>query len=75
MRSAKKKYNLRKITIFTFSDEWVNILANRLMPAFNTSTGIPFPRIRLDGGQVHTSNRTDTTIGIVINLVYTKLSG
>ena len=31
-------------------------LGSRLLPAFDTKTGIPNPRVRLDGGTVHTSD-------------------
>ncbi|CBY23119.1 unnamed protein product [Oikopleura dioica] len=45
-------------------------LADRIIPSFEkTKSGVPLPRVRLDGGAVHTSNRTDTTIASATSLV------
>ena len=44
-------------------------LADRIVPSFQTATGIPYPRIRLDGGHVHTSNRSDTTVASATSLL------
>jgi len=44
-------------------------LGSRLLPAFDTATGIPNPRVRLDGGAVHTSDSTDTTIASATSLI------
>ena len=44
-------------------------LASRLINAFDVNSLLPFPRVRLDGGTVHTSNTTDTTIASVTSLI------
>lgn len=44
-------------------------LADRIVPCFDTLTGIPYPRIRLDGGTVNTSNRSDTTVASATSLL------
>jgi len=44
-------------------------LGSRLLPAFDTATGIPNPRVRLDGGTVHTSDSTDTTVASATSLI------
>ena len=44
-------------------------MGSRLLPAFNTTTGIPNPRVRLDGGTVHTSDSTDTTVASATSLI------
>ena len=44
-------------------------LATRLLNAFENGNLLPAPRVRLDGGQVHTSNTTDTTTASVTSLI------
>ncbi|CAG5100212.1 Oidioi.mRNA.OKI2018_I69.XSR.g16895.t1.cds [Oikopleura dioica] len=44
-------------------------LADRIIPSFETSSGVPLPRIKLNGGPAHTSNRTDTTIASATSLI------
>lgn len=43
-------------------------LADRLVPSFATETGIPYPRVKLSGGQPYT-NRPDTTVASATSLI------
>ena len=44
-------------------------LAERIIPSFDTKSGVPLPRVKLNGGVAHTSNRTDTTVASATSLV------
>lgn len=43
-------------------------LADRLVPSFESGTGIPYPRVKLSGGPPFT-NRSDTTIASATSLI------